>query len=108
MNGNISVLEQYLRTYRSALAQEEDPKTIISDLLVILRNYSLWEQELRTMAETHAPLSAILAKSAEIVHNPILISTWRVIFWDSPIWKKPFSIPPSPMSGPTEKCPPAL
>jgi len=73
MNGNISVLEQYLRTYRSALAQEEDPKTIISDLLVILRNYSLWEQELRTMAETHAPLSAILAKSAEIVHNPILI-----------------------------------
>jgi hypothetical protein len=73
MNGNISVLEQYLHTYRSVLAQEEDPKTIISDLLVILRNYSLWEQELRTMAETHAPLSAILAKSAEIVHNPILI-----------------------------------
>lgn len=73
MIGNISVLEQYLHTYQSALAQEEDPKTIVSDLLVILRNYSLWEQELRTLAENHASLSALLAKSAEIVHNPILI-----------------------------------
>lgn len=73
MIGNISVLEQYLKTYQSALSQEEDPKGIISDLLLILRNYSLWEQELRSLSELHAPLSALLEKSAEIVHNPILI-----------------------------------
>ena len=73
MIGNISVLEQYLHTYQSALSQEEDPKGIISDLLLILRNYSLWEQEIRGLADLHAPLSAILKKSAEIIHNPILV-----------------------------------
>lgn len=73
MIGNISVLEQYLHTYHGALSQEEDPRGIVSDLLLILRNYSLWEQEIRALSRQHVPLSVLLGKSAEIVHNPILI-----------------------------------
>ena len=73
MIGNISVLEQYLQSYQNALMQEEDPRGMIQDLLLILRNYSLWEQDLRRLADEHAPLSALLGKSAEIIHNPILI-----------------------------------
>lgn len=73
MLGHISVLEQYLHAYQSAFSQEEDPRGIVSDLLVILRNYSLWEQEIHALAERHSPLSDLLTKSAEIIHNPILI-----------------------------------
>ena len=73
MIGNISILEQYLRLYQSAISLEDDPKELIGDLLSILRNYSLWEQHLRSLADLHAPLSLILEKCAEIIHNPILI-----------------------------------
>ena len=73
MIGHISILEQYLHTYQGVLSQEEDTKGIVSDLLLILRNYSLWEHDIRDLAECHAPLRELLSKSAEIIHNPILV-----------------------------------
>ena len=73
MIGNISILEQYLRPYQSTISQEDDPNELVKDLLSILRNYSLWEQQLHNLADLHAPLGAILEKSAEIIHNPILV-----------------------------------
>ena len=73
MIGHISILEQYLHTYQGVLSQEEDTKGIVSDLLLILRNYSLWEHDIRDLAECHAPLRELLGKSAEIIHNPILV-----------------------------------
>ena len=56
MIGHISILEQYLHTYQGVLSQEEDTKGIVSDLLLILRKYSLWEDDIRDLAECHAPL----------------------------------------------------
>lgn len=73
MIGNISIFEQYLRPYQNAISQEDDPDELVKDLLFILRTYSLWEQQLQSLADLHAPLMAILQKSAEIIRNPILV-----------------------------------
>lgn len=73
MISNIALLEQYFKLYQGAISQNEDQKELVSDLLSIFRNYSLWEQQLRDLAEAHAPLHQLLRKSAEIVHNPIAI-----------------------------------
>ena len=73
MISNISLLEQYLKLYQNAFSQDENPSELIGDMLSIFRNYSLWEQQMRDLANNHAPLDTILIKTAEIIHNPIAI-----------------------------------
>lgn len=43
MISNIALLEQYFKLYQGAISQNDDQKELVSDLLSIFQNYSLWE-----------------------------------------------------------------